>query len=120
MRPTLDALHAVYGPLAHPPADLFGFYVWEVISEGALPARRDLAWLALKRIPALTPDAMFRLVRHAFQHRRKMLRRSLAGVVPPDVFGTAGIDSQRRPEELTVVEWGALWRALDERRAVTP
>jgi hypothetical protein len=30
------------------------------VSVNALPARRDLAWLALRRIPALTPDAMFR------------------------------------------------------------
>ena len=60
MRSTLEALRAFYGPLAHPPADLFGFFAWEVISEGALPVRRDLAWQALKRIPALTPDAMFR------------------------------------------------------------
>jgi hypothetical protein len=37
-----------------------------------------------------------------------MLRRSLAEVVEPEVFAAAGIDAQRRPEELDVVEWGAL------------
>ncbi len=54
------ALAAFYGPLAAPPRDLFAFFVWDVISARALPARRDIAWLALKRLPALTPDAMFR------------------------------------------------------------
>ncbi|HXG87203.1 MAG TPA: hypothetical protein VNJ02_02620 [Vicinamibacterales bacterium] len=34
--------------------------LWEILSDGSLPARRDLAWLAFKRIPALTPDAVFR------------------------------------------------------------
>jgi len=57
------------------------------------------------------PEPLFELVRTAFGQRRKMLRRSLADVVTPDVFVAAGIDSQRRPEELDVVEWGALTRA---------
>ena len=57
---------------------------------------------------------VFHLVRTAFGQRRKMLRRSLSAVVSPEVFAAAGIDSQRRPEELDVYEWGALavaWRA---------
>lgn len=72
----------------------------------------------IRRRPAPAVDApaadVFHLVRTAFGQRRKMLRRSLAGVVAPEVFEAAGIDSQRRPEELDVVEWGALataWRA---------
>ena len=56
----LTALAAFYGPLAPPPRDLFAFFVWEIVSARALPARRDMAWQAVKRIPALTPDAMFR------------------------------------------------------------
>jgi endonuclease III len=56
----IHALREFYGRQATPPADLFQFLVWEILSEHALPARRDLAWQALKRIPALTPDAMFR------------------------------------------------------------
>jgi len=56
----LTALMAFYGPLASPPSDLFQFFVWEVVSARALPARRDIAWQALRRLPALTPDAMFR------------------------------------------------------------
>jgi len=56
----LGALRAFYGPLAPPPKELFAFFVWEVVSARTLPARRDLAWQALRRLPALTPDAMFR------------------------------------------------------------
>lgn len=59
-------------------------------------------------------DDIFHLVRTAFGQRRKMLRRSLADEVDPEVFLAAGIDSQRRPEELDVHEWGALataWRS---------
>jgi len=43
-----------------PPTNLFQYFVWEILSFNALPARRDLAWLALRKIPALTPDSMFR------------------------------------------------------------
>ncbi len=57
------------------------------------------------------PGELFTLVRTAFGQRRKMLRRSLAAVVEPAVFEAAGIDSQRRPEELDVGEWGQLTRA---------
>jgi endonuclease III len=56
----IRTLREFYGLQPTPPADLFQFLVWEVLSENALPARRDLAWQALRRIPALTPDAFFR------------------------------------------------------------
>jgi endonuclease III len=56
----IRTLREFYGLQPTPPADLFQFLIWEVLSEHALPARRDLAWQALRRIPALTPDAMFR------------------------------------------------------------
>jgi 16S rRNA (adenine1518-N6/adenine1519-N6)-dimethyltransferase len=62
------------------------------------------------------PDALFALVRTAFGQRRKMLRRSLAGTVAPEVFDAAGIDAQRRPEELDVVEWGRLTQAWKAHR----
>ena len=57
------------------------------------------------------PQPLFELVRAAFNQRRKMLRRSLASIVAPEVFTAAGIDSSRRPEDLDVAEWGALTRA---------
>lgn len=64
MEGVLGALRAFYGPLAPPPQELFAFFVWDVVSARALPARRDLAWQALKRLPALTPDAIFRASKH--------------------------------------------------------
>jgi 16S rRNA (adenine1518-N6/adenine1519-N6)-dimethyltransferase len=69
-----------------------------------------LADIVRRDEPATTadPDALFTLVRTGFGQRRKMLRRSLADLVAPEVFVAAEIDSQRRPEELSVDEWGRL------------
>jgi endonuclease III len=58
-RSIVPALREFYGPVHRAPANLFPFIVWEVLSEHAAPGRRDLAWTALRKIPALTPDAMF-------------------------------------------------------------
>jgi endonuclease III len=73
MRDALEALASFYGPLAPPPRDLFGFVVWEILSGRALPSRRDLAWTALRRLPALTPDAMFRASKADLQEALLML-----------------------------------------------
>ncbi len=77
--------------------------------------RVDSVLVEIRRRPEPATDAppgpMFSLVRTAFGQRRKMLRRSLAGVVPPDAFAAAGIDPTRRPEELGVEDWGRLTRA---------
>jgi 16S rRNA (adenine1518-N6/adenine1519-N6)-dimethyltransferase len=59
----------------------------------------------------IPPEPLFHLVRAAFAHRRKMLRRSLSDIVEPETFTRAGIDAQRRPEELGVAEWGELAHA---------
>jgi endonuclease III len=56
----IPKLREFYGLLPQPPSDPFQFFLWEILSADALPARRDLAWQALRRIPALTPDAMAR------------------------------------------------------------
>ena len=59
--------------------------------------------------PAVAPaDRLFTVVRAGFAHRRKMLRRALAGVVDPAVFSAAGVDPEARAEELTVEQWGRL------------
>ena len=73
-----------------------------------------LADIRRREVPATTADRaqLFHLVRTAFGQRRKMLRRSLSGIVPAEVFEAAGIDAQRRPEELGVAEWGVLVDAL--------
>jgi 16S rRNA (adenine1518-N6/adenine1519-N6)-dimethyltransferase len=51
---------------------------------------------------------LFAVVRAGFAQRRKMLRRSLAGVVAPDAFAVAGISPEARAEELSVSDWGRL------------
>jgi len=104
----LKALAAFYGPLASPPTSLFAFFVWEVVSARTLPARRDIAWQALRRLPALTPDAMFRASKDdlkaaidglgAFEERLEALR--------------AGSGHFRRHRDLPEVVAGPLGRAV--------
>ena len=64
--------------------------------------------------PAVNVDrsTLFTLVRTAFGQRRKMLRRSLNGVVSDEEFTSAEIDPTRRPEELSVHDWGRLTDAV--------
>jgi len=57
---TLDRLEAFYGTLPMPPRDPFRLFVWEVLSVHSTPRKRDAALAALKRIPALTPDSMWK------------------------------------------------------------
>ena len=63
--------------------------------------------------PAVDPDLategeIFALVKAAFGQRRKMLRRSLSGLVDPEAFAAAGVDPTQRPEELSVEAFGRL------------
>ncbi len=62
--------------------------------------------------PAVEPGPLFQLVRTAFGQRRKMLRRSLSGVVSDEQFGAAGVEPTARPEELDVMAWVALTEAV--------
>ena len=59
----LAPLARFYGPLAHPPGDAFGVYLWEVLGLQTTAGRRDAALGALRRIPALTPDSVRKLGR---------------------------------------------------------
>jgi len=59
-------------------------------------------------VTAVPPDVLFGVVRAGFGQRRKMLRRSLAGIVSPDCFEAAGVRPEARPEELDVHAWGRL------------
>jgi 16S rRNA (adenine1518-N6/adenine1519-N6)-dimethyltransferase len=66
-----------------------------------------------RSVPAVDPalvsyERLAAVVRAGFGQRRKMLRRSLAGVVQPEAFERAGIRPDARAEELTVEEWGRL------------
>jgi 16S rRNA (adenine1518-N6/adenine1519-N6)-dimethyltransferase len=63
--------------------------------------------------PAVDPslvsyDRLNTVVRAGFAQRRKMLRRSLAGVVDPAAFERAGVRPDARAEELDVASWGRL------------
>jgi 16S rRNA (adenine1518-N6/adenine1519-N6)-dimethyltransferase len=63
--------------------------------------------------PAVNPDVVSyqrldTVVRAGFAHRRKMLRRALAGVVEPGAFARAGVRPEARAEELDVAAWGRL------------
>ena len=63
--------------------------------------------------PAVDPslvsyDRLNAVVRAGFAQRRKMLRRSLAGVVDPAAFERAGVRPDARAEELDVAAWGRL------------
>ncbi len=58
------------------------------------------------------PEPLFRLVTAGFNQRRKMLRRSLAGLVGPDDFARAGVRPEARAEELTLADWARLVTAV--------
>ena len=59
--------------------------------------------------PALVSyERLNAVVRAGFAQRRKMLRRSLAGVVDPAAFERAGVRPDARAEELDVAAWGRL------------
>ena len=63
--------------------------------------------------PEVAPKALFALVRTAFGQRRKMLRRSLAGVVSADQFAAAEVAGTARPEELALDDWVRLTLATE-------
>jgi 16S rRNA (adenine1518-N6/adenine1519-N6)-dimethyltransferase len=60
------------------------------------------------------------LLRRCFAARRKMLRNTLAGLLPPvelsALVESLGIDLQKRPQELAPPQWVALAGALEKRR----
>jgi endonuclease-3 len=56
----LNALQKFYGVLPPLPRDPFTLFVWEVLSVHSTARKRDAAMAALKRIPAMTPDSMWR------------------------------------------------------------
>ena len=60
-------------------------------------------------------QAVFALVEAGFQQRRKMLRRSLAGIVAPEVFAAAAVRPEARAEELSLADWRRLTRSNGSR-----
>ena len=63
--------------------------------------------------PAMASEgAIFALVRQAFSQRRKMLRRSLSGLVTEEAFAAAEVAPTARPEELDVTAFGRIAAAI--------
>ncbi len=56
-------------------------------------------------LAAADPEQLFTLVKTAFGQRRKMLRKSLSGVVQAEQFEAADVVGTARPEELDVDAW---------------
>ena len=83
----------------------------------------ESAVVRIDRYPApeslqLRPETETRfelLLRSGFGQRRKMLRRSLAGLVAAEGFAAAGVDPASRPETLRLDQWVGLARAEPRR-----
>jgi 16S rRNA (adenine1518-N6/adenine1519-N6)-dimethyltransferase len=60
-------------------------------------------------------ERLFSVVRSGFGHRRKMLRRSLDGVVVPEAFAATGVRPTARAEELSLEAWERLaaWKPVE-------
>jgi 16S rRNA (adenine1518-N6/adenine1519-N6)-dimethyltransferase len=76
------------------------------------PPRVESALVRLRRLPSpavdADPDRLFALVEAGFGQRRKMVRRSLAGLVDAAGFERAGVRPDARAEELDLDEWARL------------
>jgi 16S rRNA (adenine1518-N6/adenine1519-N6)-dimethyltransferase len=79
------------------------------------PPRVESVLVRIVRRPHPAVDAdparLFALVEKAFGQRRKMLRRSLAGVVDAETFARAGVRPEARAEEVSLEGWAQLANA---------
>ncbi len=85
------------------------------------PPKVESALVRIERRPEpavgdVDREWLFRLVAAGFGQRRKMLRRSLAGLVAPDDFVAAHVREDARAEELGVEEWARLARCTSSGR----
>jgi len=98
-------LHTFYGALPSPPRDPFTLFVWEVLSVHSTPQKRDAALASLKRIPALTPDSMWRAPQKKLQDSV-----TLAGPYAENRLRAlrTGVDMFRRNPSLTQTVRGPL------------
>ena len=112
--PRTDAFGAVSVKVAYWATARIAGYVPATVFVPRPKVESALADIRRRPAPAVTaPRAeMFELIKVAFGQRRKMLRRSLTALVQPESFEAAGIDAQRRPEELSIEEWGRLTEAV--------
>ena len=70
--------------------------------------RLDRRPLPAGAVASVSYDRLFSVVRAGFAHRRKMLRRSLDGLVDPAAYPAADVAPTARAEELGLDEWGRL------------
>ena len=79
---------------------------------------------AAERLPVAVAATVERLLRRCFAARRKMLRNTLAGLLPAEALSAlaaaAGIDLQQRPQELEPQRWVALAEGLNQAEASAP
>ena len=62
---------------------------------------------------AIADETTFaRVVREAFNHRRKTLRNALHGLLDATTITSLGIDPRRRPDTLSLAEFARISRAL--------
>jgi len=101
----VDRLRKFYGALPAPPEEPFTLFVWEVLSGHSTPRKRDAALAALKRIRALTPDAMWRAPQKKLEESV-----SLAGPYPKQRLTALrrGVDRFRQSPDLLAVLRGPL------------
>jgi 16S rRNA (adenine1518-N6/adenine1519-N6)-dimethyltransferase len=64
-----------------------------------------LVEIVRRQPPDIDPVPLFALVKKAFGQRRKMLRKSLSGIVTAEQFEAADVLETARPEELGVDAW---------------
>lgn len=99
LSPIVEELRTFYEPQADPPHDAFGFYLWYVLGQRTVPMKRDGALAALKRIPAMTPDSLWKAP-------RAKVFQAIAHVGPPE---------ERLHAIMSGVEVFRRWRDLEER-----
>ena len=67
-------------------------------------------------LPAAQSADFFTLIRRAFQQRRKVLRKSVQDLYPPEIMKHAlsklGMNLEIRPEELSLEQWMILFKEL--------
>jgi 16S rRNA (adenine1518-N6/adenine1519-N6)-dimethyltransferase len=72
----------------------------------------ESALVSIERLPqpavAADEERLFALVRAGFTHRRKMLRRALAGLMSEEDMAGAGVRPEARAEDLDIEAWGRL------------
>jgi len=92
--------------------------IFEIKKNSFRPAPKvDSCFLALKKrkkpaVAVKDEERFFKLIRAAFNQRRKTLRNSLKGFIAPgpleEFFNTRGIDKNVRPEDLSLEQFACL------------